>query len=107
MHSRHIDLGLLTLLEMAMTATQKQTSFSFPIIITKLCKYSSVPLHTARDIENTRSSSNDIRHIVVEYTCEEADRRKSVSADTSPEIDVDLFNTDASAPILDSGHQVQ
>uniref|UniRef100_M1DGZ6 Putative plant transposon protein domain-containing protein n=1 Tax=Solanum tuberosum TaxID=4113 RepID=M1DGZ6_SOLTU len=51
MSRRSIDLGLLISQEMARRTKQRQTSLSFPVLITKLYRRSEVPRDTARDIE--------------------------------------------------------
>ncbi|XP_027767695.1 uncharacterized protein LOC114073994 [Solanum pennellii] len=95
---RSINLGLLMSQEMAIRAKQKQTSLPFPILITELCRCAGASLGTAIDIEVIPSSSTDIWRIEVEYTGEEADRRKVAPKDTTLEVNVDLLLADAYAP---------
>ncbi|KAG5586401.1 hypothetical protein H5410_046835 [Solanum commersonii] len=66
MSRRSIDLGLLSVQEMAMRAKQKHTSLPFPVLITELYQCAGVTRNDARDFE---------------YTREEADRRKAAPVD--------------------------
>ncbi|KAK4723223.1 hypothetical protein R3W88_013456 [Solanum pinnatisectum] len=103
MSKRRINLGQLISQEMAMRAKQKLTSLSFPVLITKLCRYVGVPQDTARDIKVTPSSSTNIRCIEVEYIQEEADGRRVVSVDISPDVDVDSLPAEEPSPTPASG----
>ncbi|KAG5576113.1 hypothetical protein H5410_056247 [Solanum commersonii] len=83
MARRRIDLGLLTLQEMAMRAKQRHISLSFPVLITELCRRVGVPRDPANDIEVIPSSSMDIRCIEAEFTREEVDSIPALSSSSS------------------------
>ncbi|WMV58391.1 hypothetical protein MTR67_051776 [Solanum verrucosum] len=93
MAKKWIDLGLLTLQEMAMRAKQRLTSLPFPVFITELCRRAKIPWDPANDIKVIPSSSTDIRRIEAEFTREEVDWRRAAPADTSPEriVHLDYF----------------
>lgn len=60
-----LNFGLIIAQEMSMRAKQSQTSLSFQVLISDLCRWAGVSFMAKTDVEVTSTSSTDIMRIEV------------------------------------------
>lgn len=81
---------------MAMRAKHLHTSFSFLVLITKLCQKDGVPRDEKRDIEVIAASTTHIWRIEFEYILVETDMRRTTRIDACLKVDVESIPIEVS-----------